>query len=1195
MRKYGGFFRQIRIVLPTLFAIVSLIVMYASSVHELSHVNEFIEQESVADMRQVMSIMQGVFDTMLKDGDVEGVEHAVSAMHTQKGAVAVLVLDENNMVKKAEPETLEGISARQAGIEFSEDEISRIRQDMAGVVRISADRSSVVGAYPIIVNPLQGDSLKKITGILYKKRSIEADKTASIATHKKMLLFNGLGLALCCFVLWIVIQFLVLRQVNRLKDAMYAFSKGDMAVRAEGLYSQEFDEIGAAFNQMADTMARDKAALTESLAYYRLLFEHAGDFVFIFEIDDNGCPFIKDVNKAACQAHGYEYDELVGKSMTLLDPVATPEKVAELLDICAKNGGNHVFSVKHIKKDGSFLYAETRIVLLETIGRKVVFSVERDVTERRKLERKMALLSQAIDNVKEAVFLADNKGQLRYVNQEACKSLGYTHDELIAMTVSDVDSDVLPGMWQGIFSDIKQNGAMLFEGHHRAKSGALIPVEIYSNYYQYEEEEFALGLVRDITERQKAEQIIKDSENKYRIVSEYATDWEFWLAPDGSFIYVSPACKQVSGYSAQEFYDNPALINEIVYPDDQEILHGHCKVRGHCYDDISYRIVCKDKRIKWVHHVCQPVYDTDGIYLGIRGSNRDMTTLKNNELWLEKRLELREFSITHSLNEVVKEALMDAERNTGSEVSFFHLIEADQKTVTLQIWSDNTVNKLCSRDFDGRHLPVDEAGVWADAIRERKPVIHNDYKALAHKKGIPQGHVDVTREIVVPIFKGAQIVAILGVGNKAYEYDEHDMRMLSDFGSTIWDIVQRKMADQERDDLESQLRQAQKMEAIGTLAGGIAHDFNNILTILIGFAEIADMQLPKDSPVRAHLTKVLKAGDRAKDLVKQILTFSRRTEQERQPLQVNLLVKESLKLLRASIPTTINIKEAIDPATGLVNADPTQIHQILMNLCTNAYHAMREKGGELAISLKPIKIEPDDMKVKGFDLAPGQYAKLEVSDTGCGMNKETLARIFEPYFTTKPKGEGTGLGLAVVHGIVKGYGGHITVYSEEGAGTTFKIYLPRVAGQEKIEVNHKNVALPTGTQRILVVDDDENLVMMEKHMLEALGYKVTLFTDSPKALEAFLEAPMDFDLVLTDMTMPAMTGLELFNKIRKVRPDIPVIMCTGFSELIDKPKAMALGIKEFLEKPLNQRVLAEAVSRVVGSQKQKINGVVGLA
>ncbi|MEW6500237.1 MAG: MASE3 domain-containing protein, partial [Thermodesulfobacteriota bacterium] len=378
--------------------------------------------------------------------------------------------------------------------------------------------------------------------------------------------------------------------------------------------------------------------------------------------------------------------------------------------------------------------------------------------------------------------------------------------------------------------------------------------------------------------------------------------------------------------------------------------------------------------------------------------------------------------------------------------------------------------------------------------------------------------------------------------------------------------------------LERQLRQAQKMEAIGTLAGGIAHDFNNILTPVLGYSEIIAESLPADNPMVEPAREVLKAGRRARDLVKQILTFSRQAEQERRPIEVRLVVKEALKLLRSTLPATIEIRQAIGPECGMVLADPTMIHQVMMNLCTNAYHAMKEKGGVLGVSLDEVAIGPGDY-LTALQLMPGPYLRLTVSDTGCGMSPQILERIFEPYFTTKAPEEGTGLGLSVVHGIVTSLGGHITVYSELGQGTTFHVYLPcyREERQGEGAAAGGGPALPTGHEHVLVVDDEPTITELVQQMLEGLGYRVTSANDPRAALEWFAAQPGQFDLVLTDMAMPHMNGAELARQLLARRPGLPVILCTGFSEIINEEKAKTLGICRLLMKP----VLRDELARVV--------------
>ncbi|MFA7383681.1 MAG: ATP-binding protein [Desulfurivibrionaceae bacterium] len=386
----------------------------------------------------------------------------------------------------------------------------------------------------------------------------------------------------------------------------------------------------------------------------------------------------------------------------------------------------------------------------------------------------------------------------------------------------------------------------------------------------------------------------------------------------------------------------------------------------------------------------------------------------------------------------------------------------------------------------------------------------------------------------------------------------------------------------EKRNLERQLRQAQKMEAIGTLAGGIAHDFNNILAAIIGFSELAMREIPSESSARTDLEQVLQASLRAKDLVRQILTFSRRTEQMVQPLTLQPIVKETLKLLRASIPTTIQLRQQIAEECGMVVADPTQIHQVIMNLSTNGYQAMRELGGVLGIVLKPVELGPTDVANK-MALKHGNYVCLSISDTGSGIDPEILERIFEPYFTTKKQGDGTGLGLSVVHGIIQGLGGHISVYSEPDQGTTFHVYLPVLPSPADILPIGAVTAvqIPTGNERVLVVDDEEGVVAAEQRILTSLGYKVQGFTDCSAALAEFSRHSEANDLIITDMNMPKISGVELIAAIRATRPDIPVIMSTGFSEIMNEEKAHRLGINKLVMKPLTVKELAQAVRQVL--------------
>jgi PAS domain S-box-containing protein len=399
------------------------------------------------------------------------------------------------------------------------------------------------------------------------------------------------------------------------------------------------------------------------------------------------------------------------------------------------------------------------------------------------------------------------------------------------------------------------------------------------------------------------------------------------------------------------------------------------------------------------------------------------------------------------------------------------------------------------------------------------------------------------------------------------------------------DITGRKKEEQERKKLETQLRQARKMEAIGTLAGGIAHDFNNILGPILGYTEMALESLPASSNVIPWLEEVQRAGGRAKELVRQILDISRKCEHELQPLRLQPIIKETLKLLRSSIPSIIEIRLHLEPSCGAVLADPTRIHQVVMNLCTNAYQAMRETGGLLDVSLEQIALGEGSAPGR-LRLPPGLYLKLEVRDTGPGIPEEMLEKIFEPYFTTKAKGDGTGLGLALVQSIALDFGGDVMVSSELGKGSSFQVFLPVIHNEVPAPPPAEAVPLPGGNERIMAVDDDANIADLAMNMLTSLGYQVTALISSTEALALFERQPQAFDLLLTDMTMPQMTGAELAAKLLALRPDLPVLLCTGFSELIDEQRAQELGISGFLMKPFSKRELAATVRETLDRKRQ---------
>ena len=390
----------------------------------------------------------------------------------------------------------------------------------------------------------------------------------------------------------------------------------------------------------------------------------------------------------------------------------------------------------------------------------------------------------------------------------------------------------------------------------------------------------------------------------------------------------------------------------------------------------------------------------------------------------------------------------------------------------------------------------------------------------------------------------------------------------------------------ERRRLESQIRRTHKMEAIGTLAGGIAHDFNNILWIVLGNAELATNKIPKENPAQSNLEAVRKASLRAKDVVQQLLSFSRQTDQVRTPIKIGPLIRESLRLLRSSVPANIDIRQHLPDDLRMILADPTQIRQMIINLCTNAAHAMEEDGGVIEIRLANAEFD-ENAVIQYHGLKPGRYVKLTVSDTGTGIRQEAKERIFDPYFTTKEVGKGSGMGLSVVHGIVRDHGGTVSVHSEIGKGSVFSICFPIIEQEEQETPDEIIPPLPPGgTERILFVDDEVSLAKMGEERLRRLGYDVEARTDPEEALSLFLENPAGFDLVITDMSMPHMTGDVLAKRILDERPEMPIILCTGFSERITEEKAKSVGIRKYIEKPIGYADFALAIRDVLDERSE---------
>ena len=641
----------------------------------------------------------------------------------------------------------------------------------------------------------------------------------------------------------------------------------------------------------------------------------------------------------------------------------------------------------------------------------------------------------------------------------------------------------------------------------------------------------AIEAIRDITEKKQAENDLKKERETLFNILESNPHGIALIDNKDRYTYINPEFTNITGYTLKDI------------PTKQEWFKK-------AYPDENYR---KQILITWKNDKKQTDVNKT------RGTNREFRIQCKN-----KEIKYIEFRSTFLKNKTIS-VLTDV---TESRITQKALMENEEK---LKAIFQANPDPLVVYDVNGYPLYMNSAfskvfGWTLNELRgKRIPFVPEDQIKITKLKikeiyefGNPVSF-ETTRlskdgKIIDVLLSASIIKNIQGIHNG---------------------LVVNLKDNTERKKLEAQLQQAQKMEAIGTLAGGIAHDFNNILFPVLGHTEILMHEIPENSPVHDRLKKIYNGAIRARDLVKQILTFSRQDSFELKSIRLQPVIKEAVTFIRSTIPATIDITYDISDKCGNIKADPTQIYQIIINLSTNAYHAMEEKGGELKIKLEQVKSDQAGMPVR-----PGSYACLTVSDTGTGMDKEVAGKIFDPFFTTKEKGKGTGMGLSVVHGIVESMNGFIHVDTEPGSGTEFKLYFPVEKHRANKNEIKSEISATANIKTIMLIDDEEPVVSVEKHMLEILGYNVASFTSSVKAIQIFEENPHQFDMVITDMAMPKISGAELSGRIIKIRPDIPILMCTGFSEKMSEEKAFAIGIKGLLIKPVEIIELAQKINEI---------------
>jgi len=739
------------------------------------------------------------------------------------------------------------------------------------------------------------------------------------------------------------------------------------------------------------------------------------------------------------------------------------------------------------------------------------------------------------------------EGLIFDVNESLTKMFGYTGQDLIGSNAVELlfPIESHPTLHENISKYI----ATPYEVMARKKDGTLFPAEIESRNIEKGDEYFRVTAIRDITERKQAAEQLRDSEFKFKLFVDHTHDWESWTDSAGNYIYISPSCERVTGYSQDEFRTNPQLLFDLVHPEYQEAVHQHFidkskqQIPTH---SLVFPIVTKAGEERWIDHHCSPVCDEQGHYVGRRSSNRDISERKKAESALLES-EAKLISVLRS-----------APVGIGQVNNRVFIFVNDQFATMLGYTKDELIGKN-SRIIYPSNAEFERVG--KDKYQQIQEKGTGSIETILSKK-------DGT---LIDVFMSSTPV------------NQEDLNQEVTF-STL-DITERKQAEQDHLELEIQLRQKFKMEAVGTMAGGIAHNFNNNLSIILGNVELS--QLKANNPeINGLLSHAKIAIMRSRDLVSQIMTYSRTGSHAKAPLQLPIIVDETLKLLGVTIPSTIQLNQTISPDSyhTTINANASQIQEILLNLYGNAVHAMEEEG-ELNIILDVVELADKDFPDMD-DNKPGRYAKISIQDSGCGMAPETQEKIFDPFFTTKELYEGTGMGLSTVQGIIDQHDGLIKVSSTLGKGSTFELYFPVIEQSQTVEPTPINEDLPKGSEKILFIDDDEMLATLGEMMLSEMGYQVTMMTNSTEALKLFAANPDQFDLVITDQTMPQITGKELIPKLKQIRPDIQTIICTGFSSKMDEAEAKKLGADAFMMKPLDLPVLLRTIRRILDGEKE---------